>query len=81
MLRGPAQTVDAAAAKAVDAVAKEGARQAKTVRRAGRLAKRDVMPKAPPQIEGPPSSQRKPPAPQRRHRVEASGLVDKEAGA
>jgi hypothetical protein len=42
LLRGPAESVDAAAARAVDAVAKEGRRQAKTVRRAGRLAKREA---------------------------------------
>jgi hypothetical protein len=42
ILRSPSESVDAAASKAVNAVAKEGARQAKTVRRAGRLAKREA---------------------------------------
>jgi hypothetical protein len=59
----------AAAERAVDAVAKEGARQAKTVRRAGRLAKRDktvaiqVLAEAAPLPKGLPPS---PPKPSRR---------------
>jgi hypothetical protein len=47
LLRGPSEAVEAVAArettKAIEAVAREGARQAKTVRRAGRMAKREAM--------------------------------------
>jgi hypothetical protein len=42
ILRGPSETVAAAAAQAVDALVKEGRKQAKTVRRAGRMAKREA---------------------------------------
>jgi hypothetical protein len=42
ILRTPSESVDAAAVKAVDVVVKEGAKQAKTVRRAGRMAKREA---------------------------------------
>jgi hypothetical protein len=45
ILRTPSETVDAAAAKAVDAVAKEGVKAARRVRGAARVAKREAAPK------------------------------------
>ena len=48
ILRSPSESVDIAAVKAVESVVREGTKQAKTVRRAGRMAKREAaQPPAP----------------------------------